>query len=288
MTNRVARFLVHCTITLVGFLVFAGAVLTSTAGTAGSADGYVGREHIAPAAILNTAQIDDLRTTPLPATITEPSLDGDTDGEGQDVYYLVPRDAAAGLVGALASQRPQWWSAAAEYDETHHGAYLVPVGTVVTVEGYGVYTFELDEMIFDPRGAIHVPGHLAAPTSAHSKAPHSKAMPTRHPRRSPHGARVLPRSRWLDNSPVYRDGYVWLVDDMKHTTSWRRLAEDGSLVSPHFYDHATKTGATQARCDVLGKVRVSGPVYGHRCIARPTSDSKAPHSKAQKNLAQMA
>jgi hypothetical protein len=151
MTNRVARFLVHCTITAVGFFVFAGAVLTSTAGTAASADGYVGREHVAFTTPLRMEQADDLRTAPLPVTITEPSLDGDTDGEGQDVYYLVPRDAAAGLVTALAAQRPQWWNATAEYDETRRGAYFVPVGTVVTVTGYGVYTFEVDEMMFDPQ-----------------------------------------------------------------------------------------------------------------------------------------
>lgn len=95
---------------------------------------------------------------------------------------------------------------------------------------------------------------------------YSEPLTADYPRRSPGGARVLPRSQWLDNSPLYRDGYVWLVDDTAHTTSWRKLTEDGSLVSPDFYRHTTTTGATQARCDYLGKRRVPDATYGHRCV----------------------
>jgi hypothetical protein len=43
-------------------------------------------------------------------------------------------------------------------------------------------------------------------------------------------------------------------------------AEDGTQVAPSFYDRTTTTGATQARCDYLGKTRVTDPTYGHRCV----------------------
>lgn len=50
------------------------------------------------------------------------------------------------------------------------------------------------------------------------------------------------------------------------TASAHVRTEDGSYVAPSFYAHTTTTGATQARCDYLGKQRVPDPTYGHRCV----------------------
>jgi hypothetical protein len=46
------------------------------------------------------------------------------------------------------------------------------------------------------------------------------------PEESPDGGYPLGRSAWLDNSPLYSDGWVLLVNDSDHTITWRAPAEE--------------------------------------------------------------
>jgi hypothetical protein len=54
------------------------------------------------------------------------------------------------------------------------------------------------------------------------------------------------------------------IDDTRIRTI---IAEDGSRVTPSYYNHVK--GASKAMCRYLGKSRVKDPVYGHRCVAKP-------------------
>lgn len=44
------------------------------------------------------------------------------------------------------------------------------------------------------------------------------------PEESPDGGWPLPRSAWLDNSPLYSGGWLLLVDDVQHAVTWRAPA----------------------------------------------------------------
>ena len=46
------------------------------------------------------------------------------------------------------------------------------------------------------------------------------------PEESPDGGYPLPHSAWLDNSPLYSDGWLLLVDDMQHVVRWRKTTDE--------------------------------------------------------------
>jgi len=86
----------------------------------------------------------------------------------------------------------------------------------------------------------------------------------RIPEESPDGGYPLPYSAWLDNSPLYSDGWLLLVDDMQHVVRWRKTTdqviadhEPRELTAVQTVAHHRKAPGKphhRARC-TAGKVR---------------------------------
>lgn len=82
-------------------------------------------------------------------------------------------------------------------------------------QGY-ILTPDTGEVILVPGGAIlETTPMVPVPSTAYVV-----------PEESPDGGYPLGRSAWLDNSPLYSDGWVLLVNDSDHTITWRAPAEE--------------------------------------------------------------
>lgn len=68
---------------------------------------------------------------------------------------------------------------------------------------------------------ILVPGGVAIETTPMVSVPGTAYWV---PEESPDGGYALPYVAWLDNSPIYSNGWVLLVDDAAHVVSWRAPA----------------------------------------------------------------
>jgi hypothetical protein len=70
---------------------------------------------------------------------------------------------------------------------------------------------------------ILVPGGAVLETTPMVSVP---GTPYWVPEESPAGGHALEYEAWLDNSPLYSDGWVLLVNDSDHTITWRAPAEE--------------------------------------------------------------
>lgn len=203
---------------------------------------------------------------------------GDAMAEGTDVLPLAYHDAPAELWNALRETMPD----AYDDDVPGIGTFYVPVGSALffeqgmflaTVDGWFVCIHGETNDVCSPTGPV-IP--TAIPTRTASSVYDYMTGGTTAQCGTDAQCRALDNDRAAAASAIEQAPSPFAeeltVVNVAHVAStvqdWRgwRLAEDGSLMPPSFYDRTTATGATQAVCDHLGKRRVPDATYGHRCV----------------------
>jgi hypothetical protein len=202
----------------------------------------------------------------------------DAEAEGQDVLPISWHAAPAPLWNALLDQHPEWYDGDVA---DGLGTVWVPVGTVIDVPGglalatldgwAGCQDWETSDQECNATGPVEmldiepVPATVIYGAGAGALCGTDEQCAALDADRELAGLPALDGPAYGTEQDTAQD--AGQVQNVAHVTrTWGPIAEDGTRVRPDFYAHVTKTGATQARCDYLGKRRVADPVYGHRCV----------------------